>query len=166
MVAVIGTCATVRRLNLLPTVYFFLTPFTGNILFELSTGHYCYDPPSSMGPLVLISRTDHNVSFPGLGLIFHQCYSPRALPRSRLRNRRMYSVQPIHPVHGRVVRQPTRTRIRHNLGRIRGIRDNIPNWPREAIGSVRIRNYTQGHLRDSIPSRRTIHILPPTTPPG
>lgn len=137
-----------------------------NILLELSTGYCCYDPPSSMGPLVLISRTDHNVSFPGLGLIFHQCHPPRALPRSRLRNRWLYSIQPIHSVHGRVVRQATRTRVRHNLGRIRGIRNNIPDWPREAIRSVRIRNYPQGHLRDSIPARCAIHILPQTTPPG
>ena len=166
MVAVIGTCATVRTLNSLSTVYFFLTPSTGNILSELSAGHYCYDPPSSMGPLVLISRTDHDVSFPGLGFIFHQCHPPRALPRSRLRNRRLYCIQSIHLIHGRVVRQPTRTRVRHNLGWIRGIRDNIPNWPREAIGSVRIRNYSQGHLRGSIPSCCAIHILPPTTSPG
>lgn len=136
---------------------------SGNILFELSNRHKCYDLTPYDGTLVLNNRADPDVSFPRTGLVFSKYHSSCPFSRRRLWNWWMYSIQSVYLVYGRVVCEPKRTRIWYYLGGLRSIWSYISNRAGEAASTIRIRNYSQSCFCDHVCSCGTVSILPPAT---
>jgi hypothetical protein len=93
MVAVIGTCATVRsNPQMCPSLASANTVPIGRCVHELSPGDHDYDSATSNGKMVLHTGPKHYVSLPSHGIIFDQLHTPSAFTRRWVWNRGLYRI--------------------------------------------------------------------------